>query len=384
MDMGLGLDFHLGSAFSLGKALSLGICSFSGNLDFLLPDTAVAMQGDAVSVGREEKVSGGEGPFSGDGSYLEGSPQQGKGGFKGLMDEFTPRQGLLEKPDFKDGLMGNSRSGKTVPQDLVTPDAYRIMSDVSVSFNSTSTQMLPPLDTTRTVTTPCFDQVACASGAFAKVPSELLLLEDGFPGEIDGSEALDLQLDGSDTDYDLTTQPEFERRRSLRMRRAPTLRSVPTFGSDGEDGKDKTLKERKKVGRPIAYKGDPNSPALTEEERRRVKRRIANRESARRVRQKRQDHLGELQIKVQHIQTQNQNLLLHCNEVEKEKHFISQQLGDMRDKWASAAHENMRLRGELAAVRKALEINIRLMEASSQASGQGKVPVKSEPVDVAS
>jgi hypothetical protein len=59
-----------------------------------------------------------------------------------------------------------------------------------------------------------------------------------------------------------------------------------------------TQKERKKVGRPIAYKGDPNSPHLTEDERRRVKRRIANRESARRVRQKRQDLLGELQIKV--------------------------------------------------------------------------------------
>lgn len=52
------------------------------------------------------------------------------------------------------------------------------------------------------------------------------------------------------------------------------------------------------MGRPIAYRGDPNSPALTEDERRRVKRRIANRESARRVRQKRQDQLGELQIKV--------------------------------------------------------------------------------------
>ena len=28
----------------------------------------------------------------------------------------------------------------------------------------------------------------------------------------------------------------------------------------------------KKVGRPIAYKGDPNSPHLTEDERRRIKR----------------------------------------------------------------------------------------------------------------
>ncbi len=32
---------------------------------------------------------------------------------------------------------------------------------------------------------------------------------------------------------------------------------------------------RKKVGRPIAYKGDPNSPHLTEDERRRIKRYVA-------------------------------------------------------------------------------------------------------------
>lgn len=39
-----------------------------------------------------------------------------------------------------------------------------------------------------------------------------------------------------------------------------------TSGTAGED------LERKKVGRPIAYRGDPNSPHLTEEERRRIKR----------------------------------------------------------------------------------------------------------------
>ena len=57
-------------------------------------------------------------------------------------------------------------------------------------------------------------------------------------------------------------------------------------------------KRMKKVGRPIAYKGDPNAPNLTEAERRRIKRRIANRESARRVRARRQGTLEELQVKV--------------------------------------------------------------------------------------
>lgn len=57
-------------------------------------------------------------------------------------------------------------------------------------------------------------------------------------------------------------------------------------------------KEKKKVGRPITYKGDPEANDLTEEERRRIKRRIANRESARRVRQKRHDLMDDLQVNV--------------------------------------------------------------------------------------
>lgn len=56
------------------------------------------------------------------------------------------------------------------------------------------------------------------------------------------------------------------------------------------------------------------------------------------------------------IQGQNQKLVLHCSEVEEDKRRILQQLEDIRDKWATAAQENMRLQGELAAMRKALEV----------------------------
>jgi len=62
---------------------------------------------------------------------------------------------------------------------------------------------------------------------------------------------------------------------------------------DLEGGPDKPTA----IGRPIAYTGDPSSPHLTDEERRRLKRRIANRESARRVRLKRQELMEELQQK---------------------------------------------------------------------------------------
>ena len=46
------------------------------------------------------------------------------------------------------------------------------------------------------------------------------------------------------------------------------------------------------MGRPIEYYGDADAPNLTPAERRRIRRRIANRESARRVRSRR---LGELE-----------------------------------------------------------------------------------------
>ena len=55
---------------------------------------------------------------------------------------------------------------------------------------------------------------------------------------------------------------------------------------------------RKRVGRPLTYKGDPNSPALTPQERRKIRRRIANRESARRVRARRQEELETMKQQV--------------------------------------------------------------------------------------
>lgn len=43
-------------------------------------------------------------------------------------------------------------------------------------------------------------------------------------------------------------------------------------GRGGGRGGGASGKEKKKVGRPIAYKGDPDAPGLTEEDRRRIKR----------------------------------------------------------------------------------------------------------------
>ncbi|KAK9840565.1 hypothetical protein WJX81_001658 [Elliptochloris bilobata] len=164
---------------------------------------------------------------------------------------------------------------------------------------------------------------------------------------------------------------EGEGARSLRPRRSARASRLATEDSDWDsDMDDEELdeeegggrgggrsggKEKKKVGRPIAYKGDPDAPGLTEEDRRRIKRRIANRESARRVRQKRQEQLDELEIKVGELARQNQALAAHLAEVEAHKGQLAAQVAALRERWQGAAAENLRLTGELAALRKTLQ-----------------------------
>ena len=57
-------------------------------------------------------------------------------------------------------------------------------------------------------------------------------------------------------------------------------------------------KPKKRVGRPLKYEEAADSPNMTEAEKRKLRRRTANRESARRVRDRRTKHSGKLEAKV--------------------------------------------------------------------------------------
>ena len=57
-------------------------------------------------------------------------------------------------------------------------------------------------------------------------------------------------------------------------------------------------KPMKKFGRPLKHEGLADNPNLSEAENRRLRRRTANRESARRVRDRRSDHAGRLEKQV--------------------------------------------------------------------------------------
>ena len=54
----------------------------------------------------------------------------------------------------------------------------------------------------------------------------------------------------------------------------------------------------KKIGRPLTDSGNPDEPGLRDDERRRIRRRMANRESARRVRERRIESKAKMEAKV--------------------------------------------------------------------------------------
>ncbi|GAB4824104.1 hypothetical protein N2152v2_011150 [Parachlorella kessleri] len=131
----------------------------------------------------------------------------------------------------------------------------------------------------------------------------------------------------------------------------------PDEGATSDEDDDQTPKggpKRKQVGRPLKYKGDPNAPHLTEEERRRIKRRIANRESARRVRQKRNEYMDDLQSKCTALSQQNARLLSHVAALESQNRTLVAQVGLMRDKYNIKAGENAQLYNALAHAKRLL------------------------------
>lgn len=116
-------------------------------------------------------------------------------------------------------------------------------------------------------------------------------------------------------------------------------------------------KEKRKVGRPIAYCGDPNSPDLTPAERRRIKRRIANRESARRVRARRQDMIEEMAIKARQMEDHNMQLANHASTVEQQHAAMMAQLGEFNQRLQQTTVENEQLAKEISNLRNAVNVS---------------------------
>lgn len=121
-------------------------------------------------------------------------------------------------------------------------------------------------------------------------------------------------------------------------------------------------KEKKKVGRPIAYRGDPNAPELTDAERRRIKRRIANRESARRVRHKRQEELEDMQAKKEQMLGQNEQLRRHAEQIGEQKDGLMVDLQNLQQQYAAMSANNKLLSTEILSLRQSLQLKMSALE----------------------
>jgi DNA repair ATPase RecN len=91
----------------------------------------------------------------------------------------------------------------------------------------------------------------------------------------------------------------------------------------------------------VAYSGDPDSPHLTEDERCKIKRRAANRESARRVRQKKD-------IQVQEMDCKLQDACQHVGRLQHETADLSEQLLAVQEKLRQAHAQILKLHTHLS------------------------------------
>ncbi len=70
------------------------------------------------------------------------------------------------------------------------------------------------------------------------------------------------------------------------------------YSLPASEGSQTCEKSKKRLGRPLKYEEAADSPNMTEAEKRKLRRSTANRESARRVRDRRTQHSGVLEAKV--------------------------------------------------------------------------------------
>lgn len=112
-------------------------------------------------------------------------------------------------------------------------------------------------------------------------------------------------------------------------------------------------KPMKKFGRPLKHEGLADNPNLSEAENRRLRRRTANRESARRVRDRRSDHAGRLEKQVADVVTINGQLVQRCTHVDKEHELASHLLDTFHSKLAALNSSNAGVAAEIAKLERA-------------------------------
>ncbi|DBB03480.1 TPA: hypothetical protein ACH3X3_010833 [Trebouxia sp. C0006] len=118
----------------------------------------------------------------------------------------------------------------------------------------------------------------------------------------------------------------------------------------------------KKAGRPVEYQGDINSPALSTSERCRIKRRIVNREAARRLRERRQESLDSAQDKVGELKQRNRKLKLNLQERRTQRKELQGRVQHADSQWSQAAADYEHLQASVHSMRCSLEASLQMIE----------------------
>ncbi|KAK9802899.1 hypothetical protein WJX73_003452 [Symbiochloris irregularis] len=170
------------------------------------------------------------------------------------------------------------------------------------------------------------------------------VLDVGYDTKDTSSEPLDTERQPSTTDE---AADDGTRRRSQRQR------SQTSYATDGGADSDEQEVRRHKgrVGRPILYRGDPEAPHLSDGERRKIKRRIANRESARRVREKKQETSEHLQTEMDELRTYVTAMEDHVEETDQKHAQSLSHLQDVEARLCVAEANTSRLQAENAGLR---------------------------------
>ncbi|KAK9824564.1 hypothetical protein WJX72_011336 [[Myrmecia] bisecta] len=139
--------------------------------------------------------------------------------------------------------------------------------------------------------------------------------------------------------------------RSTRSGSAGTKRQMAAEKAAAE----KVAADQRRMGRPVAYEGDPDSSQLTAEERRRIRRRINNRESARRVREKRQEIMDRITEQMRALEGDKAKLVKYVGEVEDTCRAMTDEMRRVKERWCQSCIENVKLYKEVFELRKRLQ-----------------------------
>lgn len=124
----------------------------------------------------------------------------------------------------------------------------------------------------------------------------------------------------------------------------------------------------RKAGRPISYTGDINSPTLTCSERSRIKRRIVNREAARRLRERKQGSFDDAQIRVAERTESSQKLACVLQERKAQQDLLQCQLHEAQNEWTEVVADYMQLQTDVQSMRRSLEMSLIMLEKGRQGS----------------